>query len=64
MTRKSFCGILATGCIAIPLFAAVFGYNLLRIMGEPLRLAKLRNKLLPVVVIAWSFHAIVISHSV
>lgn len=51
------------GRIAMPIFAAVFGYNLVRIDGDQVKLTALRNKLLVVGAIAYPFHCLVVAHT-
>lgn len=51
------------GRIAMPVFAAVFGYNLLRIAHDYGKLADLRNKLVVAGLIAWPFHMVAVSHN-
>lgn len=51
------------GRIAMPLFAAVFGFNLVRSGFDQVKLAALRNKLLVFALIAYPFHAIAVAHS-
>lgn len=60
---RTFWILSEAGRIAMPLFAAVFGYNLVRIAGDQVKLASLRNKLLVVGAIAYPFHCLVVAHT-
>jgi hypothetical protein len=51
------------GRLAMPIFAAVFGFNLVRIGDDLVRLASLRNKLLLFACIAYPFHSLAVAHS-
>lgn len=60
---RTFWVLSEAGRIAMPLFAAVFGYNLAR-PGQSIEHArKLRNKLLLVGVIAYPFHIMAVAHN-
>lgn len=60
---RTFWILTEAGRVAMPIFACVFGYNLVRIGNDQGKLAALRNKLLVVGLIAYPFHCFAVAHS-